>query len=134
MDLKNLMKTAEETAEYAYAPYSKFHVGAAVLGDDGNVYTGVNVENRSFGLTVCAERNAIAKGISYGMKSIRAIAIYSPDSDEMLFPCGACRQVISEFATSDAIILCADRHGNTAEYTVGQLYPGNSLTGLAETL
>lgn len=130
IDKEKLISMAAEAAPKAYAPYSKFHVGAAVLADDGTVYTGVNVENRSYGLTVCAERNAVANGIANGMKAIKAVAVYSPDSDVPLPPCGACRQVITEFAFSDAVVICCDRSRNAVEIPVSELYPMDSLKNL----
>ncbi len=129
-DKEKLISKAAEAALKAYAPYSNFRVGAAVLADDGAVYTGVNVENRSYGLTICAERNAIAHAVSMGMKKIKAVAIYSPDSGEMLPPCGACRQVITEFAAPDAVVICADNKKNMAEISVSELYPMDSLHNL----
>ena len=131
MDYKEkLIAAATEAALKAYAPYSKFRVGAAVLADDGTIYTGVNVENRSYGLTVCAERNAIAHAVAMGMKRIKAIAVYSPDSENPLPPCGACRQVITEFSVPDAVVLCCDNQGNTAELPISGLYPMDSLHNL----
>ena len=130
IDKEKLISKAAEAALRAYAPYSRFRVGAAVLADDGTVYTGVNVENRSYGLTICAERNAIAHGIAMGMKSIKAVAIYSPDSDVPLPPCGACRQVITEFASPDALVICGDSRKNMVEIPVSEIYPMDSLHNL----
>ena len=129
-DKKKLISMATEASHKAYAPYSKFHVGAAVLADDGTIYTGVNVENRSYGLTICAERNAIAHAVSMGMKSIKAVAIYSPDSETPLPPCGACRQVITEFAAPDAVVICCGSSGESVEIPVSELYPMDSLHNL----
>ena len=129
-DNEKLMTKAKEAALKAYAPYSNFHVGAAVLADDGAVYTGVNVENRSYGLTICAERNAIAHAVSRGMKAIKAVAIYSPDSEDPLPPCGACRQVITEFAAKDAVVICCGKAGKAVEIPVKELYPMDSLHNL----
>ena len=129
-DKEKLISAASEAALKAYAPYSRFRVGAAVLADDGAVYTGVNVENRSYGLTICAERNAIAHGVAMGMKSIKAVAVYSPDSEDPLPPCGACRQVITEFASSDAVVICCGSRGNAVEIPVSELYPMDSLHDL----
>ena len=129
-DKEKLISEATEAASKAYAPYSKFHVGAAVLADDGNIYTGVNVENRSYGLTICAERNAITHAVAMGMKSIKAVAVYSPDSEDPLPPCGACRQVITEFAAPDAVVICCGRNGNGVEIPVKELYPMDSLHNL----
>jgi cytidine deaminase len=106
-DKADLLRKANDAAAGAYCPYSKFRVGAAVLAE-GKVYTGCNVENASFGLTVCAERVAIFNAISAGAKSIAKIAVTCPDagkdapSSERM-PCGACRQVMAEFSTPDFI-------------------------------
>lgn len=81
----------------AYAPYSKFRVGAALLATDGRIYTGCNVENSSYGLTICAERTAIFKAISEGERNFRAIAVVA-DHDDYTPPCGACRQVLMDLA------------------------------------
>ena len=95
-DYNLLMNKAKEASKTSYSPFSKFAVGAAVLAKSGAVYTGCNVENSSFGLTICAERCAIFKAISEGEREILAVAIFSPNEDDC-FPCGACRQVMSEF-------------------------------------
>lgn len=129
-EFDKLISDAKEAATKAYAPYSKFRVGAAVLADDGTVYTGVNVENRSYGLTICAERNAIAHAVAMGMKSIKAVAIYSPDSDDPLPPCGACRQVITEFSAPDAVVICCGSKGDKVEIPVKEIYPMDSLHNL----
>ncbi len=102
MDYQVLMDKAKEVSKFAYAPYSHFAVGACVVGESGNIYTGCNFENSSFGLTICAERNAIGTAIANGEKNIQAIAIYSPNSQDCS-PCGACRQVISEFCGPEGI-------------------------------
>lgn len=92
---KDLYLIAKDMLQYAYAPFSKFCVGAALLGNDGKVYTGVNVENSSFGATICAERTAVAKAVSEGCRSFAAIAIASSGGEA--WPCGICRQVLYEF-------------------------------------
>ncbi|GAH82733.1 unnamed protein product, partial [marine sediment metagenome] len=89
-----LVKEAEKARKRAYTPYSKFQVGAAVLCDDGKIFTGCNIENASFGLAVCAERVAIIKAISEGSTKFEAMAVVG-DTDKPCSPCGACRQVIS---------------------------------------
>ncbi|MDI6828837.1 MAG: cytidine deaminase [Armatimonadota bacterium] len=94
---EKLIEVARGAVERAYAPYSKFRVGAAVLGESGKIYAGSNVENASFGLTVCAERVAILKAVSEGEKTVKAVAIAN-STGNVAFPCGACRQVIAEFA------------------------------------
>ena len=129
-DKEKLISAAAEAALKAYAPYSRFRVGAAVLADDGTIYTGVNVENRSYGLTICAERNAIAHAAAMGMKAVKAVAIYSPDSKEPLPPCGACRQVITEFSAPDAVVICCGSNENAVEIPVSELYPMDSLHNL----
>lgn len=108
---KKLFDTAMQASSLAYAPYSGFKVGAAVLYEDGNIYTGCNVENVSYGLTLCAERNAIATAIASGQKGkIKSIAIANPTS-AMCYPCGACLQWLSEFCEEDMdIILENDCH------------------------
>jgi cytidine deaminase len=83
--------------ELAYCPYSKFQVGAALLCSDGTVFTGCNVENISYGISICAERTAIVKAVSSGNKSYKAIAVSGGNGDTFLSPCGACRQFIAEF-------------------------------------
>ena len=103
---ERLLSAARETAAHAYAPYSRFRVGAALLFDDGYIATGCNVENVSFGLTSCAERNALFRAISErgAAHPIVAIAVTNLN-DAASPPCGACRQVMSEFVTPDAIVL-----------------------------
>ncbi len=96
-----LLEKAKESALKAYSPYSNFPVGACILYESGKIYCGCNVENASYGLSICAERNAMSSAIAEGEKTkIKAIAIYSP-KQEMCMPCGACRQWISEFAISE---------------------------------
>lgn len=97
---KEMMDKAIEVSKNAYCPYSKFPVGACVLMDSGNIYTGCNYENGSFGMTICAERNAIGTAIANGDRKIKAVAIYSPNKDNCS-PCGACREVIHEFSDND---------------------------------
>jgi len=103
MYAKELIERAKKARENAYAPYSKFKVGAAILTEDGEVYTGVNVENASFGLTVCAERVALFKAVSDGKRSFKAIAVVV-NTEEPVPPCGACRQVLSEFGDMEVIM------------------------------
>lgn len=102
--VQELADQAIKAAEYAYVPYSHFHVGAAVLCSDDSVYTGCNIENASFGLTNCAERTAIFKAVSEGKREFKAIAVYGcmegKEADSYAYPCGSCRQVMAEFACS----------------------------------
>ncbi|PLV58329.1 cytidine deaminase [Thermotoga sp. KOL6] len=121
MDPKKLVKIALEVREKAYARYSGFRVGAALLTKSGRVFTGVNVENASYGLTVCAERVAVFKAISEGEREFVAIAIAS-DSSEKTVPCGACRQVLYEFC-EDLDVIMADREGNYEIVKLRDLFP-----------
>jgi len=125
--LNILFNEAKNIAPKAYAPYSKFHVGAALLCEDGTIITGVNVENRSFGLTTCAERNSICAAIALGHLRFKALAISTPDSVDPTGPCGACRQVISEFMPKDAPVWFAGSGGRLVKTTVDELYPMDSL-------
>lgn len=103
MTYEELIKKAHEAKERAYAPYSKFKVGAALLTESGKVYTGCNIENASYGATNCAERTAIYKAVSEGETKIKAIAIVS-SGNEVTYPCGICRQVIAEFMKEGDLI------------------------------
>ena len=119
---KELLSLAAKAAQNAYAPYSKFNVGAAVLYEDGKTYTGCNVENASYGLTLCAERNAISNAVADGQtKGLLAVAIYSPNA-KLCFPCGACRQWISEFS-KDAAVFVQDKDGSPMNYCISELLP-----------
>ncbi len=102
MEYKELIELAIEASKNSYSPYSNFAVGACVLTSNGNVYKGCNFENSSFGLTICAERNAVGSAITAGEKEIKAIAIYSPNS-QYCAPCGACRQVLYEFKSKEGL-------------------------------
>ncbi|OAA90468.1 cytidine deaminase [Clostridium ljungdahlii] len=123
MDYKNLVSKAFEGRKNAYAPYSNFKVGAAVLAEDGKVYTGCNIENASYGATNCAERTAIFKAISEGNRAIKAIAIVGVEND-YTYPCGVCRQVIAEFASKDAEIILGKGEGEYIVKTLDELLPG----------
>ena len=118
---RKLVKVARETREGAYAPYSQFHVGAAVLGASGRVYPGFNVENISYGLTVCAERTAVFSGLLAGEDRFVAVAV-ATDSPEPIYPCGACRQVLTEFS-DDMIVLIAGRTGRPKRRKLSELLP-----------
>ena len=99
-DYKLLMDRAKEASKTSYSPFSRFAVGASVLAKSGKIYAGCNIENSSFGMTICAERCAIFKAVSEGEREILAVAIYSPNTDDCN-PCGACRQVMYEFQSED---------------------------------
>jgi cytidine deaminase len=103
--IESLVSKAWEARLNAYAPYSQFHVGAALLAADGRIFTGANVENASLGLSMCAERVALGAAAAAGARSIAAIAVAGVD-DEGVVPCGACRQVLSEFSPKMLIIRC----------------------------
>ncbi|MBQ9384951.1 MAG: cytidine deaminase [Ruminiclostridium sp.] len=117
----DLIKRAIEARAFAYAPYSGFSVGAAVLCADGSVFTGCNVENASYPCGICAERTAAAKAVGEGRRDIIAAAIVG-SSAEKCTPCGVCRQFLFEFAP-DMIVLCGDKDGNYAEYKLSGLLP-----------
>ncbi|MDR2476684.1 MAG: cytidine deaminase [Treponema sp.] len=125
-----LFAEARKAAEAAYAPYSNFRVGAALLAGDGTVFSGCNVENRSYGLTICAERNAVLQGVAKGRRVFTALAIATPDSREPVGPCGACRQVLSEFMGPDATVRFGGSEGGQVDTTMGALLPLDSLHDL----
>ncbi|MBC8590762.1 cytidine deaminase [Wansuia hejianensis] len=120
MNRKELIKKALEAQEKAYVPYSGFHVGAALLSEDGKIYTGCNIEISSYSPTICAERTAIFKAISEGSMKIKAIAIVGDANPT--FPCGVCRQVIREFG-KDAEIIIANSEEDYNVYTIDDLLP-----------
>lgn len=123
MDNKALIKMAMEVKEKAYVPYSNFRVGAALLMESGNVYTGVNIENASFGATNCAERTAMFAAVANGERKAVKIVIAS-DSEDFVYPCGICRQVLSEFADDTMVVLCTNKNGEYKEHTLGELLLG----------
>lgn len=118
---ENLFAAAREALKHSYSPYSNFRVGAALLAKSGKVYTGCNIENSSFSLTVCAERTALFKAISEGETDFSKILIVS-DADDFITPCGACRQVISDLAGAVEIILTNAR-GEMQHKNISDLLP-----------
>lgn len=122
MDYENLMKKAIEASKNSYSPYSKCAVGACVLTKNGKLYTGCNFENSSYGLTICAERNAVGSAIADGERKIKAIAIYSPQM-EVCTPCGACRQVLSEFQSDDGCDVITLKNDELKIFTLKELLP-----------
>lgn len=120
MSNEELIVLAKDAMKYAYAPYSKFSVGAALLTQDDSIYTGCNIENASYGATICAERVAIFKAISEGQRSFKKIAIVCSEGRKA-YPCGICLQVMSEFF-SDGFIILEDADGIT-EYRVKDMLP-----------
>lgn len=131
MDNERLFAAARAAAEASYSPYSKFRVGAALLCADGTVFTGTNVENRSFGLTICAERSALLAAVSAGKRAFGAIAIATPDADYPVSPCGACRQVLSEFLPPEALVSFGPEAGKVVRATMAELFPYDALHELA---
>ncbi len=108
--LNEMAKRAKAVSERAYCPYSKFRVGAVVLTDDGQMFEGCNVENASYGMTICAERNAVFQMVARGRQAIVAVCIYTPTAEPSA-PCGACRQVINEFGPDALIMSVCDGPG-----------------------
>jgi len=120
--IDDLKRQARDAARHAYAPYSRFPVGAAVLAEDGLVHAGANVENASYGLSMCAERTAIFQAIARGARRIRAVAVYTP-TQKVTTPCGACRQVIAEFGTEVLVVCFANDAAVEQRYSIGELLP-----------
>ena len=116
-----LVAAALAAREHAFAPYSKFQVGAAVEDAAGRIYTGCNVENATYGLTICAERVAVFKAISEGARRFRRVAV-AADTDELTPPCGACRQILWEFC-GDVEIAMANPRGRVETYRLKDLFP-----------
>ena len=121
MTRDQLVEAAREAQRNAHAPYSGFPVGAALLSRDGRVFVGSNVENASYGLSVCAERNAIARAVVEGVRDFAMMAVVT-DSDEPTMPCGVCRQVIWEFS-HDLPIIIESRDGRRVETSIRELFP-----------
>jgi len=117
--IEMLLREAKSASENTYSPYSGSAAGAAVLATDGHIFSGTNIENASYGLTVCAERVAIGNAISAGSDQIEAIAIHGPD--DSISPCGACRQFILEFGRN--IIVIFRKHGKIMEMSIEELLP-----------
>lgn len=120
MDAKELMKIARKARQNAYAPYSHFAVGAALLAESGKVYTGCNIENASYGLTCCAERNAIFAAVGAGERRFKMLAV-AADSPEPVATCGACRQVIAEFGIP--LVVMGNLKEATKTMTAEELLP-----------
>ncbi|WP_425446101.1 cytidine deaminase [Dethiothermospora halolimnae] len=122
MNHKILIEKALEAKKNAYVPYSEFHVGAALLTKDGEIYTGCNIESASYTPTICAERTAISKAISEGKREFEAIAVVG--DSEFTYPCGVCRQVIREFG-KDIKVIVASSVDDYKEYTLEELLPNS---------
>lgn len=124
--IKDLITKAIKMLEYSYIPYSHFHVGAALLANNGTIYTGCNIENAAYGPSNCAERTAVFKAVSEGVKEFEAIAVVGgPDGKIKDFcpPCGVCRQVLAEFCTRDFKVILAKSIDEYKVFTLEQLLP-----------
>jgi len=124
IDFDKLSEAARHVALNSYCPYSRYRVGAALLADNGMIYTGCNVENASYGLTVCAERAAMMNAVADGVRGFRALVVTAGTQARPGMPCGSCRQVLSEFCTPDMPVLCATLDGSgSVQTTLGELLP-----------
>jgi cytidine deaminase len=122
LQIRQLAAAARRAARFSYAPYSQVRVGAAVLTASGRIFAGCNVENASYGLTICAERTAVFKAVAAGQRRLVAVAVYTP-TPRPTPPCGACRQVIHEFAPT-ATILCTCDSPDRTRIPLDRLLPG----------
>ena len=122
MATTEMIELAVETSKKAYVPYSHFPIGAVLVTKDGTIFTGVNVENASFGLTNCGERTAIFKAVSEGYQDFSEIVIYG-QTEKPISPCGACRQVMAEFMAADATVTLIAKDRSVKVMTLGDLLP-----------
>jgi cytidine deaminase len=122
MNWESLLEAALSARENAYCKYSGFAVGAAILTRSGRIHSGCNVENRTYGLTVCAERVAMASAVAAGDREITAVAVVT-DTDPPATPCGPCREFLSEFGAPDLPVLLANTNGDQTEYRLDELLP-----------
>ena len=122
IDIEALFAAAARVQPLAYAPYSRFKVGAAILADDGAIYPGCNVENAAYPVGACAEAGAISAMVAGGARAIRAILVIGP-GEELVTPCGACRQRIREFADQDVVVISHGIEGEPLHQTIAQLLP-----------
>ncbi|NLY53693.1 MAG: cytidine deaminase [Firmicutes bacterium] len=120
--MEQLLAAARAAQEKSYSPYSRYPVGAAVRATSGKIYTGCNIENASYGLTICAERVALATAVAAGEREFTALAIAAGDGDPGM-PCGACRQFMAEWFTPDVPIVVVSGQGQRLQMTMGQLLP-----------
>lgn len=120
-DLEKLLHAARSACGRAYAPYSEFNVGAACLTSSGSIFSGANIENASYGLSICAERSAIFSAVGAGERELRSVLIYTPTA-RPVSPCGACRQVICEFGDAIEIVACC-KDGTLDRWTSAELLP-----------
>jgi cytidine deaminase len=122
MNNKVLIEKAKKLLDNSYSPYSKFRVAAIAIDEKGNEYSGVNVENASYGATICAERNAMFSGISHGSGNFKKLVVIS-DSESVTMPCGICLQVINELCDKETEIICCNRNGDYKVYGIKDLLP-----------
>jgi cytidine deaminase len=127
MDIDALFALALEASRASYSPYSHFRVGAALLCADGSIVTGTNIENRSFGLTICAERSAVSSALGSGRREFAGIVVATPDAEYPVSPCGACRQVLSEFMAPETPVVFGSSAKDLVVTTLGQLLPNDAL-------
>jgi len=118
--VEELIAEARSAAAHAYAPYSHFRVGAVVVDEDGNRYTGANVENSAYGSTICAEGSAISRAVSAGARRLDTVVVSCLDTREAGYPCGNCRQLMAEFGVRRVLV---DAPGGPREYTLDDLLP-----------
>ncbi len=123
--MQKLIRAALEARKNSYSPYSGYSVGAALLTSDGKIFTGCNIENASYGATMCAERTALFTAVAAGCKKFEAIAIVGGKADEedLPYPCGICRQALSEFCDRDFKIIIAKNENDFEEYTLSDMLP-----------
>lgn len=125
MDYKKIINAAIEAKNNAYVPYSHFRVGAALLTEEGQIFTGCNVENAAFSPTICAERTAVVKAVSEGYRNFSAIAV-TGDNGDYLTPCGVCRQVLAEFCDLEQfVVILANSENDYKEMKLAELLPGS---------
>ncbi len=122
MDYRELLEHAKEASKNSYSPYSKFAVGACLITTNDKIYSGCNFENSSFGMTICAERNAVGTAIADGERRIKAIAIYSPNQKHC-YPCGACRQVLNEFKAEEGLDVITEGENDIEISKLADLLP-----------
>lgn len=123
MEIDKLILEAKKARDFAYAPYSHFKVGAALISKDGQVYHGCNIENAAYSVTNCAERTALFKAYSEGTTQFETLVVIA-DTDRPVSPCGACRQVISELCPSNMEVILTNLKGDIQKITVAELLPG----------
>ncbi len=122
VDMKHLIEAARDARQRAYAPYSSYPVGAALLASSGKVYTGCNIENASYGLTICAERVALGTAVAAGEREFDAIVIAGGEGEPSM-PCGACRQFMTEWGKPEMQVVIVSGQGHRRDLTLGDLFP-----------